>query len=268
MKLFLCDLLGRDTIEGRILKQTVEKELPRKTVVSLYLKVVAFILMIGLNVYFIFGSILYAKDKSFQWQSYWLSTFIFNFAFDIAINGTIEVYILEYLIPLSINSPNAIKIKLDKIVKEVTSSSSSSQDFSVPEFFFVSNIVARRRPDLEESRIVLAYMSTSPAEISAGTTIVVGNDPKATVQSPSGVTSALTVLVRSVLSILALSVSVLLVKLGLQPDFIQILILRTISPAVSAAVTYLLTYLVASNLIYIIVAVIPFYGNTIRLCTS
>ena len=265
MKLFLCDLLGRDTIEGRILKQTVEKELPRKTVVSLYLKLAAFILMIGLNVYFIFGSILYAKDKSFQWQNYWLSTFIFNFAFDIAINGTIEVYILEYLIPLSINSQNAIKIKLDKIVKEVTSSNSSSQDFSVPEFFFVSNIVARRRPDLEESRIVLAYMSTSPAEISAGTTIVVGNDPKTTAQSPS---SALTVLVRSMLSILALSVSVLLVKLGLQPDFIQILILRTISPAVSAAVTYLLTYLVASNLIYIIGAVITFYGNTIRLCTS
>ena len=112
MKLFLCDLLGRDTVEAKIFQQAVEKELPTTRVVSIWTKILAIAVMVGLNFYFVFAAILYGKDKSYTWQGIWLSTFFFNFAFDIAVNNTLEVLVMEYFIPWTIKSRAAvIKIK-------------------------------------------------------------------------------------------------------------------------------------------------------------
>jgi len=94
MKLFLADLLGRDTTDAKIFMDAVEKELPTTEVVSIYIKILAVLVIVGLNVYFVFAAILYGRDKSYQWQAIWLSTFIFNFAFETIVNGTLEVITL------------------------------------------------------------------------------------------------------------------------------------------------------------------------------
>ena len=69
----------------------MEKELPTSGVVSIYSKILAILLVLGLNVYFVCAAILYGHDKSYKWQAIWLSTFIFNFGFEVFFNGTIEV---------------------------------------------------------------------------------------------------------------------------------------------------------------------------------
>lgn len=94
MKLFLSDLLGRDTTDAKIFNQAVEKELRTTEVVSIYIKILAVLVVIGLNTYFVFGAIMYGRDKSYKWQTIWLSTFIFNFAFETVVNGTLEVITL------------------------------------------------------------------------------------------------------------------------------------------------------------------------------
>ena len=100
MKLFLSDLLGRDTVDAKIFNQAVEKELPTTEVVSLYIKILAILVVVGLNFYFVFGAIMYGRDKSYQWQAIWLSTFIFNFAFETIVNGTLEVITLLPYYPI------------------------------------------------------------------------------------------------------------------------------------------------------------------------
>lgn len=169
MKLFLCDLLGRDTVEAKIFQQAVEKELPTTRVVSIWTKILAIAVMVGLNFYFVFAAILYGKDKSYTWQGIWLSTFFFNFAFDIAVNNTLEVLVMEYFIPWTIKSRAAvIKTKLEGIITTIDNTNSlNNVGFNVPDYFFVSTIIARQRPELIESKIIMAYKATTPHDISA-----------------------------------------------------------------------------------------------------
>jgi len=68
MRLFLVDLLGRDTLEAKIFSRNIEKEMKSVLVLPLTLKVTVFFLMVLLNFYFVFGSMLYAKNKSLEWQ--------------------------------------------------------------------------------------------------------------------------------------------------------------------------------------------------------
>jgi len=127
MKLFLCDLLGRDTVEAKIFQQAVEKELPTARVVSLWAKVLSVLLVIGLNFYFIFAAILYGKDKSYEWQGIWLSTFLVNITFDITVSSTLEVLVLDYIIPLTIKGRTAsIKKKLNDIIECITIESNNN----------------------------------------------------------------------------------------------------------------------------------------------
>jgi len=68
MRLFLVDLLGRDTLEAKIFSRNIEKEMKSVLVLPLALKVTVFFLMVLLNFYFVFGSMLYARNKSLEWQ--------------------------------------------------------------------------------------------------------------------------------------------------------------------------------------------------------
>ena len=270
MKLFLSDLLGRDTAEAKIFQQAVEKELPTARVVSLWAKVLAIVVMIGLNFCFVFAAILYGKDKSYKWQGVWLSTFFFNFAFDVAVNNTLEVLVMEYFIPWTIKSRAAvIKTKLEGIITTIANSDSvnsvnsvNSVAFNVPDYFFVSTMIARRRPELLESKLILAYKSTTPHDIS----IAINKVLAVSISNDKGVLSIRVALrfLRMVLSSVALILPFLLIQLGLLPDIVQVLVLRVLQPLVMAGSVYFFSFLVQIKVIFIcVVAIIPIYGNII-----
>lgn len=71
LKLFFIDLLGKDTEEAKIFESQFEDNLKAKRVVSIYLKAFMILLMIILNVYFVYISLLYCSDKSYEWQFNW-----------------------------------------------------------------------------------------------------------------------------------------------------------------------------------------------------
>ena len=104
LKLFFIDLLGRDSEEAKIFESTFESNLKAKPVVSIYLKVAMLLLMVGLNVYFVYMSLLYCSDKSHDWQFHWFWTFVSNVGIDLSFNCISEAYILKYLVPMTINS--------------------------------------------------------------------------------------------------------------------------------------------------------------------
>ena len=259
MKLFLCDLLGRDTVEAKIFQQAVEKELPTTRVVPLWAKVLAIVVIIGLNFYFIFAAILYGKDKNDAWQRMWLLTFFFNLAFDILVNNTLEVIIKEYFIPCTIKGRAiSIKTKLDGIITTITKTNSvSSVGFSVPDYFFVSTLIARRIPELVESKIIMAYTATTPHDISASINKALADNFRNSRGVPS-LSMSLGCL-RMITSSIVLIVNFLLIQLGLLPDFIQVLVLRVLQPLVIAGFIYFFTHLIDIKVIYV-VGVIPIYG--------
>jgi hypothetical protein len=69
LKTFFVDLLGRGTEEADIFLATFEDSLKAKKVVSIYTKVIMILLMVGLNIYFTYISLLYCSDKSINGNS-------------------------------------------------------------------------------------------------------------------------------------------------------------------------------------------------------
>lgn len=75
---FLLDMLGRDTIEAKIFKRTVQKDLRPVLVMPRFLKFFVIFLTVLINVYFVFGSILYGQNKPSGWQVNWITAFVSN----------------------------------------------------------------------------------------------------------------------------------------------------------------------------------------------
>jgi hypothetical protein len=199
-----------------------------------------------------------------------LSSFFFYFAFDVAVNNTLEVLVMEYFIPWTIKSCAAvIKTKLEGIITTIANSDSvnsvnsvNSVAFNVPDYFFVSTMIARRRPELLESKLILAYKATTPHDIS----IAINKVLAVSTSNDKGVLSIRVALrfLRMVLSSVALILPFLLIQLGLLPDIVQVLVLRVLQPLVMAGSVYFFSFLVQIKVIFIcVVAIIPIYGNII-----
>jgi len=60
-KQFLIDLVGRDSKASKILENTFEGNLKATYVVSWYTKLFALLLMVGMNVYFVYMSMIYCS---------------------------------------------------------------------------------------------------------------------------------------------------------------------------------------------------------------
>ena len=114
--------------------------------------------MVLLNFYFVYGSILYGRNKDSRWQYKWIAAFLLNLLIDIAYNGILEVIMISYVIPVSIiDETNVMKKKLDQLIQDIASKKDSIIDsdnttFSVTDYLFVSSNVAKKRPDIPESR--------------------------------------------------------------------------------------------------------------------
>ena len=88
----------------------------------------------------------------------------------------IEVIVLRYAIPAAItNRATELKEKLDILISKISNihntddddnDDSSNKKFTVTDWFYVSNYIAKKRLDIPESSIVLAYQSVSPKDIS------------------------------------------------------------------------------------------------------
>jgi hypothetical protein len=110
LKTFFVDLLGRGSEEADIFLATFEDSLKAKKVVSVYTKVIMILLMVALNIYFTYISLIYCSDKSYQWQLHWLGTFLTNVGIDISYNSLSEAYVLKYMVPMAINNKIGIHL--------------------------------------------------------------------------------------------------------------------------------------------------------------
>ena len=80
---FLLDMLGRDTTEAKIFSRALQKDLKPVLVIPKYLKFFVIFLTLVINVYFVFGSILYGQNKPSGWQVNWMTAFISNTVIDV-----------------------------------------------------------------------------------------------------------------------------------------------------------------------------------------
>lgn len=259
MKLFLLDILGRDTSDAVIFKQIIDKELRPEIAVSRILKYTFVALILLMNLYFMYATTLYSKGTSYDWQFNWVQLFVINIGFDIMIGQPFKVYLLQYIIPMSINDKIfLVKKTIDNLVRVIIKNSKYIRSkklnlFSVSDYFFISSRIASRRPDLLESFFVLSYRSPFPTkqlqhEIPRSST----HDNKNSYQFGKNRLYGIMTMINIILN----GIKSLIFTLAVSPSLIQNLVLDIIKPLFPLGVIIMCYNIQQYKLLYICVGVL------------
>ena len=180
LHLFVLDLLGRDTPAAQIFEQRSEEDFKRMSVVSVSAKCVAAVLLLLMNFFFAYYSVLYGFLHGLGWQRNYLIVCTVQLIVEVFINETLEVLWVHVLAPKLVREEvqTAVKAVVDLVNKMFTQELNSSlvdkdkgkndrnNELNVPDYLFVSTNVAKSYPKLIEATIVSAFCTHLPGELS------------------------------------------------------------------------------------------------------
>jgi len=129
-------------------------------------KTIAWAVVVLLNLFFVYFSLLRGLERGFEWQRLFLVACIIQFIVEILFYETSECAIVHFYIPdLARNEVRSVGFAVHQAVSKVctaTVESASSVILDAPRYLFVSTNVAKKFPDLLESIIVMSYHTYSP----------------------------------------------------------------------------------------------------------
>ena len=171
-----------------------------------------------------------------------------------------EVFVLRYVIPIAIsNRAIDIKKKIDQLILKLSSSnyydSDRSKRFSVTDWFFVSTYIAKKRPDIPESSIVLAYRSIDPNDINRKFNKLIAlsekkdsddNDAKDRGDIPQFHVIILNAIINMSAALLN-GITLMTLQIGVLPEFIQVLIVRLTQVTITITITITTTITIDIN---------------------
>ena len=173
LRLFQQDLLPG--LSGDIIESTDQDNVHASPTAPWWGKLLAWCVLIGLNVGMIFYVYLFAMNQTKVQQDAWVKSFVLWIVMDVIIVATITVYIKNIVIPsYAMSDLRKIRSKIIEAVKDgltnldfkrenyVPEVQSDVKQFNSAEYFFVSTRVATQFPELRESKIILNYVTTWP----------------------------------------------------------------------------------------------------------
>jgi hypothetical protein len=145
-----------------------------------YAKVLGWICVGIMNVFFVYFSILRAYERGAVWQRMFAFACLVQFLVEVIIYETTECAMVHFLIPDLVRTEvQTAGVALRNIVNQVctsrslglssssTASSSSNVLLDAPRYLFVSTNVAEKYPDMLESVLIRSYHSCWPGSYSA-----------------------------------------------------------------------------------------------------
>ncbi len=169
LHLFVMDLLGQDTTAANIFLQKSDEDFKRVSSVSPSKKGVAWAVLVLLNVFFVYYSMLHGYVKGIQWQRAYLVACIIQLLMEVFVIESMECLWINFVVPNLVS--NEIQSALDSlnaaISKLCTTTSVDGRLFlNAPRFLFVSTNVSQQYPELLESIIIQSHFSYLPGELS------------------------------------------------------------------------------------------------------
>jgi hypothetical protein len=141
-----------------------------------YAKVLGWICVGIINVFFVYFSILRAYERGYVWQRMFAFACLVQFLVEVLFYETTECAMVHFLIPDLVRTEvQTAGVALRNIVIQVctsqslglSSSSSSNVLLDAPRYLFVSTNVAEKYPDMLESVLIRSYHSCWPGSYSA-----------------------------------------------------------------------------------------------------
>ena len=163
MHLFIIDLLGKNTSAAIIFDSMTQEDFRHSIVVTRTAKRSAWILVIFLNIYFVYFSVLRGITRSTSWQMDYMLACIFQLFVEILVYETGECLWIHLTIPKLVREDvcttmNTVRHAIDLAFE----SDKVSPVLDSPKYFFASRHLAEEYPALFESSIVLAFQSFFP----------------------------------------------------------------------------------------------------------
>ncbi|RYG69290.1 hypothetical protein EON64_03095, partial [archaeon] len=186
MHLFMIDLLGRRTRSAIIFRNKFNEDFETLFVISWPVQAAAVVLVLGLNAFFIYYTLLRGLSRGLGWQLAFLQVVLVQMGMEMLLMETVETLYLHYLLPQSVRQDVLRAVQLLHAIAEdpsqlrrfggkyagragqqdgggdVESAAQQGAPFDACEFFFVSHFLATQRQDLPESEIVQGYDSPLP----------------------------------------------------------------------------------------------------------
>jgi hypothetical protein len=95
---FILDLLGHKQ-DKIIFQKKIESDLESERTVSIYIKVTCVLLILGLNIFFCFYSILKGYNKGLEWQYQYLNLCVFQLLTEVLVFSSVECVLLHFTFP-------------------------------------------------------------------------------------------------------------------------------------------------------------------------
>ena len=138
-------------------------------VVSHGAKVFAWAIVVILNLFFVYFSMLRGMQRGQQWQMGFAMACVVQFLVEVLLYETTECMCVNYVIPCAAaNEIHSVQYALRRTIDNLCSSTMRDHRYflDAPNYLFVSVAVAKKFPDLLESIIVRSYHHYLPGELS------------------------------------------------------------------------------------------------------
>ena len=169
LHLFIKDLLGKTTPAAKIFNSKADEDFEHTKVVTRLTKRLAILVLVVINVFFIYYSILIGFRRGISWQQSYLFACILQFIAEILFNETLECIWIQCVIPMLVKDEiRKVGDSITEIVNELCSQTQQDDTLflNAPDYLFVSTNLAKKFPDLMESIVVQSYFTHLPGEIS------------------------------------------------------------------------------------------------------
>jgi hypothetical protein len=184
LHIFVSDLLGRTTPAALIYHSKMNAEFRHTRVVTFTLKVIVVMILIGLNAFFAYYSVLKGYVQGVGWQYNYLFACIMQLFSEILFFETMENFWMHFLIPSF--ATKDVQSAFRRILKTIQTLCSGKQPriagqdiseeavnrefqeryhFNTAEHWYISYQIARNFPHLMESMMILSYSTPYPGEL-------------------------------------------------------------------------------------------------------
>jgi hypothetical protein len=133
--------------------------------VTIWGRRVGWCLVILINLFFVFFSVLRASQRSRSWQTQYIMACVAQFIMEVFVFESASVIWVHWVIPRLVSHNVGIVIASLKALVDTSQSSSHvnwQQPLDSTDHFFVSKAIARKYPHLLESAVVLSFHSYFP----------------------------------------------------------------------------------------------------------
>lgn len=242
MSEFLLDIIGRGTNVARIFENNASSHYDSAEIVSLWKKVLAFLVVLTVNVACVTFAILKGSIRGKEWQQQYLFGCILQFMVEIVVFETSVILWAEVVVPqLVFDGVNSafrdVMHTIDALSADYAAAKAGAVEtapvnvFNVPDHLFVSTRLARVFSDHVESSIVTRYESIFPSR----SLVAVLHPPLESI--PEGATGMFkwlwTTLRLSLIGSLLLSIAI---SIAVIPMAVQEFIISIIQPILYAVV--------------------------------